>query len=270
MALCANVLAALFAERRESERRLAHANTMLERERDNKLLNAQAITSAIAHEVRQPLAAITASASAALRFIGRTPPDHDEVRKSLEWIISASHHTSEVFDAIRALFRKVDENLQPTNVNEIIRDAMRSSREELSKHRVTTESELSGDLPFIIGHKGQLREVMDNLINNAIEAMEATTERSRVLRVRTGRHDRNAITVAVQDTGRGIDPNKLDDIFGVFVTTKARGSGLGLAICRMIVEQHGGQLIASSDGKSGALFQIFLPIQRTDKETPDT
>jgi signal transduction histidine kinase len=69
----------------------------------------------------------------------------------------------------------------------------------------------------------------------------------------------------VQDSGPGIDPNQLDGIFDVFVTTKTEGMGLGLAICRMIIERHGGQLTASSDGKSGALFQFILPIGPADK-----
>jgi signal transduction histidine kinase len=90
------------------------------------------------------------------------------------------------------------------------------------------------------------------------------TTRSRVLQVRTELRGRNAIAVAVQDSGPGIDPTKLDGIFGAFVTTKTRGTGLGLAICRMIVERHGGQLTASSDGKSGALFEFVLPIEVTE------
>jgi signal transduction histidine kinase len=83
------------------------------------------------------------------------------------------------------------------------------------------------------------------LVNNALEAMDATIDRTRMLRVRTELRDRAAIVVSVQDSGPGIDPKQLDDIFGAFVTTKAHGMGLGLAICRMIIEHHGGQLSAS-------------------------
>ena len=116
------------------------------------------------------------------------------------------------------------------------------------------------ELPLVDGHRGQLREVIFNLAHNAIEAMDSTTDRSRILRVTTQLHGPDAIAVAVEDTGPGIDPEKLDRIFTAFVTTKSQGMGLGLAICRMIVEQHGGQLTASSDGKNGALFQFVLPI----------
>jgi signal transduction histidine kinase len=94
--------------------------------------------------------------------------------------------------------------------------------------------------------------------------MDAAKDGSRVLEVTTERHGRDAIIVAVQDTGPGIDPAKLDSIFDPFVTTKAHGMGLGLAICRMIIDRHNGKLTASSDGKHGAVFQLDLPIETTD------
>jgi signal transduction histidine kinase len=131
----------------------------------------------------------------------------------------------------------------------------------LDDHGVTPRTELASELPPVMGHRGQLQEVLLNLARNAIEAMDAIEEGSRVLRVRTQYDDRDAITVAVEDTGLGIDPEKLDGIFDVFVTTKAQGMGLGLAICRMIIERHVGKLSASSDGKRGALFQFVLPIK---------
>ena len=265
VALGAYVLAALFAERKESETRLTRANMMLERERDNKLMNAQAITGAIAHEVRQPLAAIVTNASAALRWLARSPPNHDELRAALDRIHSEGHRTSEVFDAIRALFRKSDQGRQRTDVNEIVVEVLQSLREELKDHEVDSRPKLTA-LPAIVdGHRGQLREVILNLIQNALEAMDTKTDQSRVLRVTTGLHGRDAIAVAVEDLGPGIDPQKLDGIFTAFLTTKSQGMGLGLAICRMIVEQHGGQLTASSDGKNGALFQFVLPIAATVK-----
>jgi signal transduction histidine kinase len=267
VALGAYVLAALFAERRASETRLARTNMMLERERDNKLMGAQAVTAAIAHEVRQPLAGIVTNASAALRWLGRTPPDHDEAQAALKRIQSESYRTSEVFDAIRALFRAGDQGRQPINVNEIIGEVLDSLRAELKDHRIETRRELA-ELPLVEAHRSQLREVIFNLVHNALEAMETTTDRSRVLRVTTERRDLDAIVVAVEDSGPGIDPQKLEGIFSAFVTTKSHGMGLGLAICRMIIEQHGGQLTASSDGKNGAVFRFVLPIASATDRAP--
>jgi signal transduction histidine kinase len=267
VALGAYILAALFAERRDNEARLARANMMLERERDNKLMSAQALTGAIAHEVRQPLASIVSNASAALRWLERTPPDHDELRAALNRIQGESHRTSEVFDAIRALFRKGDQGRQRIDVNEIIGEVLQSLLGELKSHGVETRSELAG-LPLVDGNRGQLREVIFNLVDNALEAMGTTTDQGRVLRVTTELRGRDAIAVTVADSGPGIAPQKLDSIFTAFLTTKSHGMGLGLAICRMIVEQHGGQLTAASDGKSGALFQFVLPAAAIDKMPP--
>jgi signal transduction histidine kinase len=106
-----------------------------------------------------------------------------------------------------------------------------------------------------------LREVNYNLAHNAVEAMQTTANMNRVLQVRTQRRGADAVVTTVQDTEPGIDPKKIDGIFDVFVTTKATGMGLGLAISRMIVQHHGGQLTASSDGRSGTLFEIIVPIK---------
>jgi signal transduction histidine kinase len=258
------VLAALFAERRESEGHLARTNMLLERERDNKLMSAQAIAGAIAHEVRQPLTGIVTNASAALRWLARNPPDHDKLRAALNRIQSNSHRTSEVFDAMRTLFRKGDEGRERIDLNEIIVEVLQSLRKELKDHEIETRPELT-ELPPVDGHKGQLREAIFNLARNAIEAMDSMIDRSRVLRVSTELRGRNAIAITVEDSGPGIDPQKLESIFTAFLTTKSHGMGLGLAISRIIVERHGGQLTASSDGKSGALLQIVLPTASTDQ-----
>jgi signal transduction histidine kinase len=264
VALGASVLAALFAERRENEARLAHSNLMLERERDNKLMNVEAITVAIAHEVRQPLAAIVANGNAALRFLDKEPSDRDEVRAALRRIVNDGHRTSEVFDGIRSLFRKVDQGRDPVDINKLILGVLQSLQGEFKDRAIELRSELAADLPLVDGHAGQLQEVIFNLVRNATEAMDNVTDRNRVLRVTTALRDNETITVAIEDSGPGIDPKRLDEIFNAFFTTKSQGTGLGLAICRMIIEHHGGQLIASSDGKTGALFQFVLPIETAD------
>ncbi len=259
--LSAYVLAAIFAQRREGAIQLAHSNTMLERERDNKLLNAQALTAAIVHEVRQPLAAIAVYASAALRFLGKTPPDLAEVRLALNNMIGDTHRTSDVLEGFRTLFAKSDQKTEQVRVNEIILGVLQSSRKELQDHRIETRLELASELPLVESHRRQLEEVIFNLVHNAIEAMDAAAVRDRVLWVRTELKGHDAITVAVRDSGLGIDPERLESIFGAFFTTKPHGMGLGLAICRLIIEHHGGQLTAFSDGKNGSLFQFVLPIK---------
>jgi PAS domain S-box-containing protein len=253
---------------RKAELALKETIIKLERERENKLLNMQAITAAIAHEVRQPLAALVTNANAALRFLGKVPADYDEVRAALNRMISEGHRTSDVFDSIRALFKKTDQGRQAIDLNEIILGVLQSLREELKSRDVEVRPELMSDLPLVTGHKTQLREVIFNLIDNALDAMKTTANRNRVLRVETTLRGPDAIVVAVEDNGPGLEREQLEGIFDAFVTTKSDGIGLGLAICRMIVENHGGQLSASSDGKSGAMFQCVLPIKSVGKGIP--
>jgi PAS domain S-box-containing protein len=249
---------------RRTELALREAVIRLEGERDSKLMNIEVVTASIAHEVRQPLTGIATNCGAALRFLQRVPVDTEEVRASLNGVMDDCLRVSEVFDTIRALFRRVDQKREPTVVNGIVLDVLQSMREELTDHGVTTETELAPELQLVDGHRNQLRQVIFNLIHNAIESMDNTIDRSRVLRVITKSCDPDAITVAVEDSGPGISPGQLDSIFDPFITTKADGMGLGLAICRMIVERHGGKLSALSDGKSGARFQFVLPVGHTD------
>ena len=135
---------------------------------------------------------------------------------------------------ILALFRREDQERQAIDVNEIALEVLQSTRGELVEHHVTTRTELASELPPISGHRRQLQQVISNLVQNAIEAMDNTTDRGRLLRVRTALHNRDAIIVAVEDSGPGVDPKQLGSIFDAFFTTKSHGIGLGLAICRMM------------------------------------
>ena len=274
--LGAFVLAALFSERREheivlinSETRLARANKMLQRERDNKLMNLGAAISAISHELKQPLTAIVTKGSAARRFLERTPLDIARVQSILSEIVGASFRANEVLDNIQGLFGHNHEP-HPTDINELVRDSLKLMHEQFERHRITILTQLTPDLPAILAHKGQLQEVVINLLQNATEAMEKA-EKVRFLRIQTERRGQDAIAISIQDSGKGIEAGMIDTIFDAFVTTKARGKGLGLAISKMIVERHYGQLTASSAGsENGAMFQITLPIDTERYAAPKT
>jgi signal transduction histidine kinase len=259
------VLLVLIAEITVLYWRLARANKMLERERDQKLLNAQAITASIAHEIRQPLGSIVANGEAGLLYLEKTPPDLDRARTAFDRMIADGHRTSAVFDAIRALFQKGDQRRQRIDVNATVLGALQLFRGGLELRGIELRTELDPALPLVDGHPGQLEEVLVNLIRNALEAMDIPMDRSRVLRLVTRRNGHETISVAVQDSGPGIESTKIDAMFNPFVTTKPHGTGLGLAICRMIVERHGGRLTAWSDGKNGALFQFDLPVEPAGK-----
>ena len=255
------VLVVLLSETTRLYARLSIANSKLQRERESKLANLEAVVAAIAHEVRQPLTGIASQAAAGRRFIGRALPDIHRVKSIFDEIERASFHADEVFDSIRTLFRNGGQEQRPVDVNELALGALQLLRRELEDHRITTSMQLISELPPVTGHKGQLQEVILNLVQNSIDAMAPMTHGSRVLRITTERHGLDAIAISVEDSGPGIDPQKKSSIFDPFVTTKAKGMGLGLAICQMIIERHGGQLSASSDVNSGARFQIILPIE---------
>jgi signal transduction histidine kinase len=251
--------ARLFESVEAHTRELAKSLELLERERNNKLMNLEAMVASIGHEVKQPLAAIASNGSAALRFVAQTPPNLEEVRSTLNRIVRDSHRASQVFDNIRALFGRADQGQEPIDVNELVAGALQALRQELDDHGITTHAELRSKLPLVMGHRGQLQEVFINLVRNAIEAMDALKDDRRILQVRAERHSGNTVRVAVEDSGPGIDPKRLDSIFDAFVTTKPQGLGLGLAICRMIVERHSGQLSATPVNPRGSVFQVVLP-----------
>jgi signal transduction histidine kinase len=255
------VLAALFAERKENEARLARSNMMLERERSNKLMSLAAMAAAISHEMKQPLTAVTANGIAAARLLQGESADVAEARSAVDDVVSDAYRAAEVLDSLRGLFGKVDRVREPIDLNEAALAALRTLRSELGDHGIKTGLDLAPGLPRVMGNKGQLQEAITNLLHNAIEAMQPVKVDRRILNVSTRPDSGEAVVIEVKDSGPGIDPPLLENIFDAFVTTKPHGTGLGLAICRMIAERHGGRLSAMSDGKNGALFQLILPIR---------
>jgi signal transduction histidine kinase len=231
---------------------------LLRRERDNKLINLEAVVASISHEVKQPLAAIVMRGSTALRFLGHAPPDVEKARSALNKIVSDGHRASQIFDNIRDLFRASAQERILIDVNELILGILDTVQAELTEHRIIVRTEPLAGSPLVTGHRGQLQEVLLNLIRNAIEAM-AEVDGPRVLRLKVEKWDHDGVSIKVSDTGPGIDPERLDSIFDAFVTTKSHGIGLGLAICRMIVDRHGGQLQAVSGPAGGAQFEMTLP-----------
>src|SRR5215467_8845023 len=250
----------LIAELRQRTDQLGRSVAELQRERNNKLMNLEAMAASISHEVRQPLGSIATHGSAALRFLEHMPPNVGEVRTALSWMISDSQRASQVFDNIRALFGKAQEGYEPVDVNELILGVLSTVQGDLDDHGIVARVAVPEDLAKIIGHKGQLEEVFINLVRNAIEAMQADKNDHRVLQVRSERHGDDKIIVAIEDSGPGVDPNHGENIFDAFVTTKSHGMGLGLALCRMIIARHSGELSALPAHPRGSIFRVALPI----------
>ena len=222
-------------------------------------MNLEAMAASISHEVKQPLTGITLGGSALLRYLGDTPPKLEKVRSAAEKMIGAGHRIGQLLDDIRDLFGTTERAQTPVNVNNLALSALRALSGELKNHNIVTRTHLKPELPPIMGNCGQLQQVIVNVIQNAIDAMDSVDREGRVLQVRTEHNGGGAISIIVEDTGPGIDPKKSDDIFGAFFTTKPHGMGLGLAICRMIIERHEGKLSVSSADPHGAIFRINLP-----------
>ena len=257
------VLSVLLSENAKLYATIARSNVMLQRERQNKMMNLEAMAASISHEVRQPLAAIVSNGSAALRFLDHAPPNLEEVRSALTRLLRDSHRVEQVFDSLRALFGKRDQGMEPINANEIVLEALRIFRDELRNHRIVARTHLTSELLPIMGNRGQLLEVIINLIHNAIEAMDGVKADRRVLQVKT-QLDGDSVLLTVEDSGPGIDPNKMTSIFDAFVTTKQHGMGLGLAICRTIVERHAGKMFVVPADPHGCVFKVVLPIGTPD------
>jgi signal transduction histidine kinase len=126
---------------------------------------------------------------------------------------------------------------------------------------VSLETELVEHLPPVIADRIELQQVLLNLIINAVESMSAIDCRDRILRIKTVAEHQSSVEVLIQDSGTGIEPERLNHIFDAFYTTKPEGMGMGLAISRAIVERHGGQLCAAGNNGSGATFRLTLPVR---------
>jgi signal transduction histidine kinase len=252
------VLVRLLAETSRLYGGLARANMRLLREHENKLMTLQTALASISHEIKQPLSSAKLNAEAARAMLQVDPPDLEEVRPMLNDVVSDVDRVDEILNNIRQLFGRASREKTPIDVNAAGLAVLRLLREDLG--HIETTVELDGKLPRIMGYRVQLEEVIVNLIRNAIQAMEAVEPAHRTLKLKTKLDGSGNAVLEIADTGPGIDPERLEEIFDAFVTTKPNGTGLGLAICRSIVENHEGTLTASSDGESGASFRVVLPV----------
>jgi signal transduction histidine kinase len=171
------------------------------------------------------------------------------------------HRAAEVIESIRSLFRVADQERSPISINAIILDGLDLLAAELRSERVLVVTDLAEDLPMISAGKGQLRQVIVNLVANAVDAMRPITDRARVLKVSSTFVSGQGVLIAVADTGTGIEPKNVDGLFDAFFTTKSHGTGMGLAICRSIVEAHGGRLSAAPNEPHGAVFRFTLSVE---------
>jgi PAS domain S-box-containing protein len=255
-----------------TERQLAEEalqNAQAELAHVNRVATMGQLTASIAHEVSQPITAAVTNAEVALRWLGANPPDLDEVRDVLKEIVKSGNRAADVIGRIRALIKKTPPRKGRFDLNEAVRDVVALTRSEVQRHGVSLKTEFATGLPPVAGDRVQLQQVILNLVMNGIEAMKEVADWPRELLIRSQPDEPGATLVAVQDSGVGLDPQSVKQVFQAFYTTKPDGMGMGLAICRSIIEAHGGRLWATANEPRGAVFQFTLPPERDETVTAE-
>lgn len=216
------------------------------------------LTASIAHEVNQPLAAIVTNAETSLRWLGRDQPNVEKVKELTTRIAASGRRASEIVQRIRSMAAKRSPERIPLDLNEVVRESLTFVRHEVESRAIRVSTDLSRDLPRVMGDRVQLQQLLVNLLINAVQALEARDETEREIALTTSMTSFGEPSLLLRDTGPGIRPDDIDRIFEGFFTTKDNGVGIGLAICQSIVAEHGGTIAASNHAEGGAQFLFTL------------
>ena len=253
------IMGLLYEHQRRRRAEVQSMQRMTELAHLNRVATAGELSASIAHEVKQPLAAVVAQSSAALRWLAHATPDLDEARAALKKITFAGNRASEIVDNLRSMFRKESGARRPLDINGLITNVIGLTSHEAQKHDIFVHTTfLDAPKPQTLGDQAQLEQVFLNLVMNAIEAMNSSKSDHRVLELKTSVNEGHEVLVTVADSGPGVDAENLEKIFDAFFTTKPDGMGMGLSICRSIIESHGGRLWALP-GDPGLIFCVSLP-----------
>jgi signal transduction histidine kinase len=248
----------IFEHRRRHLAEVRSRNSLAQLAQMNRVSTVGELSASIAHEINQPLTGITTRAGAALRWLSRDPPDFQKARDALSQIVAASSRTSEIVTSIRAMFGKGPNERSDVDLNRIITTVREIVRIELQKNEIEVELALAAALPKVSCSRVQIEQVVLNLVINAVEAMQPV--RPRILRISSDLSGPEAVRVSIADSGTGIDPAHIDQVFKALFTTKPGGIGIGLAICRSIIESHAGRIWVSPAPQRGAVFHFELPV----------
>ncbi|HEX8896473.1 MAG TPA: ATP-binding protein [Terriglobales bacterium] len=251
------------SEQRRAQEELQEAQqslyaTQVELARVSRVTTMGELAASIAHEVNQPLTAVTNNANACLRLLARNTLDPEVLRRVLEEIVADSTRASAVIARIRGFIKKTPTERKELDINDVIQEVLALARRELSQNRVLLDLQLMEPLPIVLADRVQLQQVLLNLIMNGIEAMTTVTDRDRTIGVKSQLDKPGDVLVTVRDSGTGLG-SEGDLVFAPFFTTKAKGMGMGLAISRSLIEGHGGRLCAAPNSPHGAIFSFTLP-----------
>ena len=215
------------------------------------------LTASLAHEIKQPISAAVTDARTCLRWLGRDEPDVSEARETASRVVTDVTRAAEIISRISLLFKKGALQRELVDVNELIREMIVLLRSEANRYSISIRIELAEDLPKVMADRVQLQQVFMNLMLNSIDAMKGTPGGGD-LTIKSEAGD-GQLLISVCDTGMGLLPDKAEQIFQAFFTTKESGTGMGLPISRSIIESHGGRLWAAGASGRGATFHFTLP-----------
>ena len=249
-------------ERQEAERRIEDLQTELLHASRLSVMGQMAST--MAHELNQPLTAVTNYLEAGRHLISLGTVAPERVADLMEKAIAQAQRAGEVIRQLRQFVSKGETERRTQNLNQLVEEALALGLVGARQSGVRVSLELDHDLPPGIVDPVQIQQVVLNLVRNAIEAMEEVETRELMIATRTVGDE---IEVSVADTGPGIAPGFADRLFQPFVTTKKTGMGLGLSICREIVEAHHGHLTATGRATGGTVFSLTLPKATLDETT---
>ena len=218
------------------------------------------MAAAIAHEINQPLAAISNYAVACERLLEAPEPELGEVRGAMRLIAAQALRAGEIIRRVRSLVRTHEPRRELADINELVRGVSALTESDARLHAVRLTLELAGDLPRAAVDGIQIQQVLLNLIHNAMEALAGAAGGERSVVVRTSCSGDGDVEIAVVDTGPGVDPAIAQRMFDAFCTTKQQGTGLGLAISRSIIQAHRGRLEYRPAAPHGACFVVTLPL----------
>jgi two-component system sensor kinase FixL len=218
------------------------------------------LTASLAHELRQPLAAIATNGEAGLRWLDRPEPAVDNVRASMVAMVGSAHRAEAIIRRLHTLSCKGVVERCELDLNGVITEVISLIEPRIRAKGICLRLILADERPSVAGDGVQLQQVMLNLMFNAIQAMASVSRRRHVLTVRTLLASDEAC-VTVSDTGKGLEGVAVDRLFDPFFTTRPEGVGLGLSICRSIVQAHGGRIRAFDNRGVGATFEFTVPLQ---------
>jgi signal transduction histidine kinase len=215
------------------------------------------LAAALAHEIKQPIAASITSANTCLRWLAHDPPNLERARAAATRSEQEGNRAADVINRLRSFYKKgTPPKRETVDIRAIILEMAALLKTEAIRHSVTIHSELDREAPNILADRVQLQQVFMNLMLNAIEAMRETGGK---LTISSRLNSDGQLIVSISDTGVGLPGQEVEQIFEAFYTTKPQGTGMGLAITRSIVEAHGGRVWATPNPEVGATFHFSLP-----------